>query len=81
MLILESSLISQAVDFNIFEGMVCHGVPEMVVSQGRVVVEAGQVNVVRGRGRFIPRPPYSDIVYSRSLQRDKVSLLVLYSYP
>ena len=34
----------QAVDFNIFEGMECHGVPVVVVSQGRVVVEGGQVS-------------------------------------
>ncbi len=51
----------------------CHGVAEVVVSQGRVVVEAGKVNVVRGCGRFIPRKPFSDLVYSRILQRDKVS--------
>lgn len=62
----------QAVDFNIFEGMVVHGVPVVVVSQGKVVVEHGKVEVVRGCGRFIPRPPYADIVYSRIQQRDKV---------
>lgn len=31
-----------------------------------------QVEVVRGCGRYIPRQPYSDIVYSRIQQRDKV---------
>lgn len=31
-----------------------------------------QVDVVRGCGRYIPRAPYSDIVYSRILQRDRV---------
>lgn len=62
----------QAVDFNIFEGMVCHGVPLVVISQGRVVVDHGKVDVVRGSGRYIPRQPYSDIVYARTLQRDKV---------
>lgn len=34
---------NHAVDFNIFEGMVCHGVPEVVVTNGHVVVEDGQV--------------------------------------
>ena len=65
----------QAVDFNIFEGMEVHGVPEYVISQGRVVVEKGEVKVVKGSGRFIPRQPWSDFVYSRVFQRDKVTLL------
>ena len=33
----------QAVDFNIFEGMVVHGVPVVVISQGRVCVQNGKV--------------------------------------
>lgn len=33
----------QAVDFNIFEGMCCHGVPVYVVTGGRVAVDNGQV--------------------------------------
>ena len=33
----------QAVDFNIFEGMQCHGVPLWVISNGHVVVDEGQV--------------------------------------
>ena len=33
----------QAVDFNIFEGMECHGVPLYVITNGHVVVDEGQV--------------------------------------
>ena len=65
--------LSQAVDFNIFEGMLVHGVAKVVISQGRVVVEDGKIDVVKGSGRFIPRQPWSDYVYSRVFQRDKVS--------
>ena len=35
----------QAVDFNIFEGLLCHGAPVVVITQGRVVLENGQVGV------------------------------------
>jgi len=52
--------------------MVCHGGPVVVISQGRVVVDHGKIEVVRGCGRYIPRPPFADAVYSRILQRDKV---------
>ncbi|XP_067642833.1 dihydropyrimidinase isoform X3 [Eurosta solidaginis] len=51
----------QACNFNIFEGMVCHGVPEIVLVRGRICVEDGAVRVAEGYGRFIntpTRPPY-----------------------
>ena len=38
--------LTQAVDFNIFEGMVVHGVPVVVISQGRVCVQNGKVSQV-----------------------------------
>ncbi|XP_037946891.1 dihydropyrimidinase-like isoform X2 [Teleopsis dalmanni] len=50
-----------ACDFNIFEGMTCHGVPEMVLVRGRICVENGVVRVAEGYGRFLNtpiRPPY-----------------------
>ncbi|EDO46551.1 predicted protein [Nematostella vectensis] len=61
----------QAVDFNIFEGMECHGVPVVTISQGKVVYEGGEFHVVRGSGRFIPTPPFSHYMYSRIHTRDK----------
>jgi len=54
-----------AVDFNIFEGMCCHGVPEVVLTGGRVVVEQGEVKVERGSGQFVPNPAFSPYVYDR----------------
>lgn len=62
----------QAVDFNIFEGLECHGVPVYVISRGKVVVDHGKVDVVKGSGKFVPRQPWTDFVYSRVYQRDKV---------
>ncbi|XP_055848717.1 dihydropyrimidinase isoform X2 [Episyrphus balteatus] len=43
-----------ACDFNIFEGMVCHGVPEVVIVRGRICVENDNVRVAEGYGKFVP---------------------------
>ena len=48
----------QKVDFNIFEGMTVKGVPSHTISQGKVVWEKGQLNVVKGAGRYIDRPTF-----------------------
>ncbi|XP_068156337.1 dihydropyrimidinase isoform X2 [Drosophila tropicalis] len=52
-----------ACDFNIFEGMVVHGVPEFVLVRGRICVENGIVRVAEGFGRFIPTPVRPPFVY------------------
>lgn len=62
----------QAVDYNIFEGMECHGVPVATISRGKVVYEEGQLKVLPGHGRFIHRQPFSEYVYKRIQQRDQV---------
>ncbi|XP_075146954.1 dihydropyrimidinase-like [Haematobia irritans] len=51
------------IDFNIFEGMTCHGVPEMVLVRGRVCVEHGTVRVAEGYGRFLSPAIRSPYVY------------------
>ncbi|XP_026150017.1 dihydropyrimidinase isoform X2 [Mastacembelus armatus] len=62
----------QAVDYNIFEGMECHGVPVITISRGKVVYEEGRLNVSPGHGRFIHRTPFSEFVYKRIKQREQV---------
>lgn len=54
----------QACDFNIFEGMKCHGVPEVVIVHGKVCVENGSVRVAEGQGRFIESPLNPAYVYN-----------------
>ncbi|XP_039253981.2 dihydropyrimidinase-like isoform X2 [Styela clava] len=60
----------QAVDFNIFEGMVCHGVTVCTISRGKVVYQNGKFNVTPGHGKFIPRKPFAPYVYNRVLKRE-----------
>ena len=54
-----------AVDFNIFEGMNVHGIAEYVLSNGKVVVDEGQLKVCQGSGRYIKNPAYSPYVYDK----------------
>ncbi|VVC30390.1 Hypothetical protein CINCED_3A004801 [Cinara cedri] len=55
----------QAVDYNIFEGMECHGVPEYVLVGGRVCVDNGVLKVFKGQGKYIPTPTNSQFVYNK----------------
>ena len=52
-------------DFNVFEGMTCHGVAETVLCRGKVVVDEGQIRVMQGFGRFLPVEPYAPFVYDQ----------------
>nr|XP_033790916.1 dihydropyrimidinase [Geotrypetes seraphini] len=61
-----------AVNTNVFEGMICHGVPLVTISRGKVVFEKGIVHAIAGHGKYIPREPFSDYVYKRIQQRDRV---------
>ncbi|EFP04158.1 hypothetical protein CRE_07886 [Caenorhabditis remanei] len=60
-----------AIDFNIFEGMQVHGVPETTICRGRVVWANGQLRTVQGAGRFVPLAPDSQIVFSAVDNRGK----------
>lgn len=59
-----------ACDFNILEGFRCRGAPVYVISQGRVVVEGGEVHAVKGAGKFVPMAPNCNYVYAAVRQRE-----------
>ncbi|CAL8070087.1 unnamed protein product [Calicophoron daubneyi] len=74
--VISASTHHQNVDFNIFEGMVCHGVPLTVLTGGRVVLEDGDLRVTQGAGRFIPTSPRPSYVYGRIEQLDETRKLI-----
>jgi dihydropyrimidinase len=57
----------QNIDFNIFEGMTVKGVNTHTISQGRVVWADGQLDMERGSGRYIDRPPFAP--YYEAMER------------
>eukprot|EP00094_Tigriopus_californicus_P000025 TCALIF_00025-PA protein Name:"Similar to DPYS Dihydropyrimidinase (Homo sapiens)" AED:0.05 eAED:0.05 QI:11/0/0/1/0.8/0.83/6/0/1031 len=59
------------VDFNILEGMICHGKADTVISQGRVSVDDGQIRVMQGAGRFLPLPPFAKHVYDKVTAKEE----------
>ncbi|KAM9857700.1 dihydropyrimidinase-related protein 1 [Aulostomus maculatus] len=67
-----SKLQQSASEYNIFEGLECRGGPALVLSQGRVVYEEGELQAQQGTGRFIPRKPFPDYAYQRVKFRNQV---------
>ncbi|KAK2585212.1 hypothetical protein KPH14_009917 [Odynerus spinipes] len=61
----------QAVDFNIFEGMEVHGVPEYVIVSGRVCVDECELKAVHGFGKFVETPTFCNYVYDMIEEREK----------
>jgi len=49
----------QNVDYNIFEGMTVTGCASHTISNGKVVFADGELDVERGAGRYVDRPPFA----------------------
>ncbi len=49
----------QKVDFNIFEGMTITGGASHTISRGKLVYADGKLDVERGAGRYVDRPPFA----------------------
>lgn len=52
-------------------GMEVHGVPLVVISNGRVLKDEEGLHLTQGSGRFIPTPANASYVYGRVEARDR----------
>ncbi|ESO02443.1 hypothetical protein HELRODRAFT_94572 [Helobdella robusta] len=62
------------VEINVFEGIECHGGPKYVIAGGKVVVDPEGLHVTAGAGRFVPNDCFSDFVYNRIEEREKLKV-------
>ncbi|XP_039599185.1 dihydropyrimidinase-like [Polypterus senegalus] len=53
--------------------MECHGVPVVTICGGQVVYKDGILHAKPGQGRYVHRNAFSDFVYKRVKQREKVN--------
>ena len=60
-------------DFNIFEGRTVKGIPSHTVSQGELVYVQGDLRAVKGKGRYIKRPAFSDNFSANKLRAETLA--------
>ena len=58
-------------DVNVFEGITVTGAPKVTLSQGRVVWKDGRLNVSRGQGRNVKRPPFASAFEAQAKVNDR----------
>jgi dihydropyrimidinase len=61
----------QKVDYNIFEGMTVTGCASHTISRGKLVYANGKLDVKRGAGRYVDRPPFAGFYDALKIQAQR----------
>jgi dihydropyrimidinase len=71
------------IEYNVFEGFECKGIPKTVLSRGRIAWDQGDMRAKPGDGDFVARPPnapvhvanatYRELTAPRSVKRAEVT--------
>jgi dihydropyrimidinase len=62
-----------ATDFNVFEGINVHGIPEITISGGKIVWKNGQLSVEAGYGKFVPLLNNCSFIFGAQETREKAN--------
>jgi dihydropyrimidinase len=54
------------IDYNVFEGLACTGIPVVTLSRGRIAWKAGNLRAEKGDGRYIERAPFPPVHVANS---------------
>ena len=63
----------QKVDYNIFEGMTVTGGASHTISRGKLVYADGKLDVERGAGRYVNRPPFAGFYDALKIQAQQAA--------
>jgi dihydropyrimidinase len=58
------------IDYNVFEGITCTGVPRLTLSRGRIAWREGELRAEKGDGQFIARPPFPSVHVANSTWKE-----------
>ena len=58
------------IDYNVFEGFECTGLPIVTVSRGKIAWREGELRAEKGSGRYVERPAFSPIHVANSTWKE-----------
>ncbi|MDJ1159349.1 dihydropyrimidinase [Chelatococcus sp. SYSU_G07232] len=58
------------IDYNVFEGFSCTGLPVVTLSRGRIAWKEGDLRAERGEGRYVARDPFPAVHVANSTWRE-----------